>query len=272
MIVQGAAPGAERFVITMDQHCAFAGRLAALFGNEIFEPVAPRELMLYVVSHHDAGWREVDRQALRDPTTGLPYDLVKTPFAHIVETSSLSPDFNASKHAYCELISSMHSWGLYNGRYGMSDKVLLNDLGAENRTMADVMLDKELKRQEHLKRTLAADPETRPWIDEGHLFQNYKQLQFFDTLSLYFHCVPQGKRGTSTFAHVPRNAREDAEVTVSELENGTYTFEPYPFRENGIELQFGGRWLAPVSEGADVREALGRAPVARQRVRFVARH
>jgi hypothetical protein len=272
MIVQGAAPGAEHFVITMDQHTAFAGRLAALFGNNQFEPVAPRDLMLHIVSHHDAGWRELDRRALRDPSTGLPYHLVKTPFAYIVETSSLSPDFNAKEHAYCELLSSMHSWGLYNGRYGMSDKVLLNDLAAENRTIADAMLDKEIERQERLKSALAADPETISWIDDAHLFQNYKQLQFFDTLSLYFHCIPEGERGVSKFTHVPQNAHDDTEVTVIELENGTYAFDPYPFCEDGVELQFGGRWLAPVAEGPDVREMLERAPVASQKVRFIARH
>jgi len=272
MIVQGAAPDAEHFVITMDQHTAFAGRLAALFGNDAFEPVAPRDLMLHVVSHHDAGWRELDRKALRDPATGLPYHLVKTPFARIVETSSLSPDFNATEHAFCELISSMHCWGLYNGRYGMSDKVLLNDLAAENRAVADAMLDREFARQERLKSTLAEDPATRPWVDDAHLFQNYKQLQFFDTLSLYFHCVPEGERRTSTFLHVPRSAQEDTEVTVTELGNGTYAFEPYPFNKDGVDLQFGGRWLAPVAEGPDVRDAFERAPVTSQKVRFVARH
>lgn len=273
MIVQSATPGGvEHFVITMDQHTAFAGRLAALFGNDTFEPVAPRELMLHVVSHHDAGWRDLDRQALRDPDTGLPYHLVETPFAHIVATSSLSPDFNASHHAYCELLSSMHCWGLYNGRYGMSDKVLLDNLAAENRTIADTMLEGERERQERLLATLAADPETAPWVEEARLFQSYKQLQFFDTLALYFNCKPEGERGTSTFIHVPMAADREAEITVNELGDGAYSFHPFPFSENGVEVQFGGRYLAPVAEGSDVRDALERAPIARQHVRLVAAH
>lgn len=270
MIVQNAAPGAEHFVITMDQHAAFAGRLAQVFGNAAFEPVAPREIMLEVISHHDAGWRELDGRALRDPATGLPYHLVKTPFARIVETSSASPDFNRRFHAYCELISSMHSWGLYNGRYGMSERVLLNDLAAENRTVADGMLEGELARQARLKQELAADPGTRPWIEDAHLFQNYKQLQFFDTLALYFHCLPEGERGTATFTHVPRSAHEDVTVTVHELGGGTYAFAPFPFAESGIVLQFGGRWLAPVDSGEDVREALAARPQAHQQVKLVA--
>ena len=40
-------------------------------------------------------------------------------------------------------------------------------------------------RQRVLRARLEEDPETAPWIEEPHLFQNYKQLQFFDGLALY---------------------------------------------------------------------------------------
>ena len=192
MIVQSAASGEKHFVMTMDQHTALSAQLATAFGNERFEPIEPRVLMLHMIKNHDAGWRDLDAAALRDPATGLPYNLVQTPFNLIFETSSASPDFNDKTHPYCALLSSMHSWGLYNGRYGMSDKVLLDGLADENRRMADTMLDGEIARQEELKSQLASDPKTAPWIDEARLFQNYKQLQLFDTMALYFNCVHAG--------------------------------------------------------------------------------
>lgn len=271
MIVQNAsASGAAHFVITMEQHTAFAARLAALFGNDAFEPVSPREQMLYVIGHHDAGWRALDAQALRDPATGLPFHLVRTPFPRLVETSAASPDFNGAQHPYCELISSMHNWGLYNGRYGLSDKVLLDDLAAENRTLAEPMLERELERQRRLRATLAADAATALWVEEKHLLQNYKQLQFFDTLALYFNCSSEDQRGATSFSHVPHNAREDAEVAIAPLGDATYAFTPFPFAEDGATLYFEGRYLAPVAEGPDVRAALARTPVASQTVRLVA--
>ena len=273
MIVQNAATGTrEHFVITMDEHTAFAGQLALAFGNARFEPVAPKTLMLHVIHYHDAGWRALDAQALRDPSTGLPYNLVKTPFAHIVETSVASPDFNSERHAFCGLLSSMHSWGLYNGRYGMSSKVLLNDLAAENRQVADGMLAGEVARQERLRAQLAANPETAAWIEEAHLFQNYKQLQFFDTLALYFNCVPEGERAPSVFTHVPLNERTDVEVQVTPIGSASYAFDPFPFNEDGIEVTFTGRYLAPIASGHDVREALSRLPSRSQTVRLVAKH
>ena len=85
MIVQSAAEGIKHFVITMSEHTALAVQFAEHFGNDRFEAVEPRELMLYVVRHHDEGWRDLDAAALRDPTTGLPYNLVQTPFERIVE-------------------------------------------------------------------------------------------------------------------------------------------------------------------------------------------
>ncbi|MFP6682270.1 MAG: DUF3891 family protein, partial [Gammaproteobacteria bacterium] len=179
MIVQTASESQEHFVITMDQHTELSAQFAEHFGNDQFESVKPREQMLHVISNHDVGWRKLDAAALRDPATGLPYNLVQTPFEQIVATSKLSPDFNSKTHPYCELISSMHSWGLYNGRYGMSDKVLLDMLAEENRVTADTMLDKEMERQKRIKAELKKDPETATWVSEDHLMQNYKQLQFF---------------------------------------------------------------------------------------------
>ena len=45
----------------------------------------------------------------------------------------------------------MHSWGLYNGRYGLSKLVLLDKIAAKDRPLADKMLNGELDRQKRLK-------------------------------------------------------------------------------------------------------------------------
>jgi hypothetical protein len=270
MIVQMAAENNAYFIITMDQHTALAAQFAEHFGNALFEPIAPRAQVLHVVANHDAGWKALDKAALRDPATGLPYNLVQTPFAQLVVTSKASPDFNGATHPYCELLSSMHSWGLYNGRYGMSDKVLLNNLADNNRAVADHMLSGELARQDQLKAALKADAETAAWVEEAHLFQNYKQLQFFDTLALYFNCAPEGARVESCFSHIPLSATEDTEVTIKPVAAAVYALSPYPFDCDALELSFEGRYLSPVSAGEHVREALDHAVTQRQVIRLVA--
>ena len=272
MIVQSAPPGEPAFVITMRQHTAFAGALARAFGNDEFEPVRPRDEMLFVVDHHDEGWAEYDREPKLDPATRLPYHLIQTPREVTVKTGVGSAEFNEAHHPYCGLLSSMHIWGLYNGRYGYSDQVLISTVPEEYQLLFQTMLDGQLARQERLKATLAEDPETASWVEERHLFQNYKQLQFFDTLALYFHCAHEGSRQPTDFLHVPKSADDDVTVTVAPLGDGVYRATPFPFVEDGVELTFEGRSVAPFPPDAepDLASAMYDTPVARQVVRFVA--
>ena len=159
MIIQSAPAGTPRLAIMMYEHTALCGQFARAFGNETFEPLAPLDLMVYVIAHHDAGWTEFDRDPVTDGKTGLPYNLIETPAEHITVTSRLSPEFNERQHPFCGLISSMHSWGLYNGRYGLSDHVLIKQFPEQERPLAERMLDGELARQKRLKAEIGKDSE-----------------------------------------------------------------------------------------------------------------
>ena len=75
--------------------------------------------------------------------SGFPCGLGSGPVPNVVHTSKLSPNFNENKHAYCGLLSSMHSWGLYNERYGFSQFRSPLTFGArEARQFAPYYLDK----------------------------------------------------------------------------------------------------------------------------------
>jgi hypothetical protein len=245
MIIQTAPAGTPRLAIMMYEHTALCGQFARAFGNDEFEPLAPLEPMVYVIAHHDAGWAEFDRDPVTDAKTGLPYNLIETPAQYITVTSRLSPDFNQRQHPFCGLISSMHSWGLYNGRYGLSDLVLIKKFPEQERPLAEKMLDGELKRQKCLKEEISKDPELRDRLDEKKLFQNYKQLQFIDTLALYFNRIHPNERGPQTFEHVPLNAENDTSVTIRPEQPGVYSLSPFPFAPNGAEFAFAGRHLTP---------------------------
>ena len=244
MIIQTAPSGQPRLAIMMHEHTALSGQFARAFGNDAFEPVEPLDLMTYVVAHHDAGWIEFDRDPATDPKTGLPYNLVETPAEHITVTSRLSPEFNQRQHPYCGLMSSMHSWGLYNGRYGLSSIVLIDKIPQQDRPLADRMLDGELERQKRLKSEVARDPQASGLLDERRLFQNYKQLQFFDTLALYFNRIHPGERAEQKFEHVPLSADKDATITVRPREPGVYSLAPFPFACEA-EYAFAGRRIEP---------------------------
>jgi len=206
-----------------------------------------------------------------DQGTGLPYNLVDTPGQYITVTSRLSPEFNERQHPFCGLMSSMHSWGLYNGRYGLSSMVLIDKIPPHDRPLAQRMLDGELDRQKRLKAELARDPKTSSWLAEQRLFQNYKQLQFFDTLALYFNRTHPSERGETKFEHVPRSAREDTTITVRPRGTGVYELSPFPFAARSAEYAFAGRQITPGQhdKNAGWSGVLASTPTVWERFRLV---
>ena len=272
MIIQTAPAGQSRMAIMMYEHTALSHQFARGFGNERFEAPQPNDLMFSVVLHHDAGWAELDRDPVTDPATALPYNLVETPVEYITVTSRLSPDFNQRQHPFCGLMSSMHSWGLYNGRYGLSSMVLIDKIPPQDRPIAQRMLDGELDRQKRLKAELSEDPKTAGWIEERRLFQNYKQLQFFDTLALYFNRTHASERGETTFTHVPLNAKDDTTITVRPQQPGVYALSPWPFASAGGEFAYAGRHVSPGQheKQGGWPNVLRKAPTEWERFRLVA--
>ncbi len=272
MIVQSAARGEPHFVIAMHDHTLFAGQFARAFGNERFEPVAPRDVVIDMVDNHDRGWDEWDAAPEADPLTRLPYSLARTPMEAVLRTNVGSPDFNEPRHAYAGLLSSMHTSGLYNGRFGYSDHIVIDKIADEWRPGVDAMLEGEQRRRERLTERLAADPETRPWVADRHKFQNYKQLQFFDTLALYFNMNHARERSRVSFQHVPLNAGEDVTVTIEPGDDRRYVLKLYPFSTDPFEVSFRGRNMTPIAAGnkRSAAEILDAIPFAEEKVTLVA--
>ena len=269
MIIQSAPAGFPRFVITNRQHSAFAAQMAQAFGNQAFDTIEPRAEMLFVIDHHDYGWLTVDECPAMDPATGLPYHLGSTPKEITVTTLVPAAEFNEAHHPYCGLLAAMHMWGLYTGRYGFSDRVVIDEMDSEHRMQFDEKLAELLKIQERLKRQLAGSPGTSGWVQKEHLFQNYRQLEFFDALALYFNSTSATERKSVTFKGVPQSTLKAVDVTVSPLDEAHYAFSPYPFTEDGITVCFGGRYLMQKERSvAEMRDALRQAPIEQQSVVF----
>jgi hypothetical protein len=133
------------------------------------------------------------------------------------------------------------------------------------------MLDGELARQQRLKAEIGKDPTLAERLDDKKLFQNYKQLQFIDTLALYFNRVHPSERREQTFQHVPRNAEEDIAVTIKPREAGVYTLSPFPFAPDNAEFAFAGRRVSPRAHETNGHwtDALKRTPTEWERFRLV---
>ncbi len=267
MIVQSVPEGSPRFVIMQIDHARACGDLARQFGNDDFAALYPREAMEYMVTHHDEGWQHLDDHAERDPNTGFPYHLTQTPILKLVDTGAGSPNHNEAYHAYSGLLSSMHTWGLYHGRYGLSTFVFIDRFPAEHRPKVDAMLTHEQARQERLKAQLA-NSDLAEWTVGANLMHNYKLLQFFDTLGLYFHTTHPTLRTEQTFANVPRNVGDDVTLTMKPITENHYHLSPFPFADS-VTFTTQGRLLSPLPDDADMPSVMRQTPLVTQTVTIV---
>ena len=136
-------------------------------------------------------------------------------------------------------------------------------------TLAERLADAagEIARQERLKATLGADPETARWVEDAHLVKCYKQLQFFDTLALYFNLRHADERGEEIYVHVPMTVDDDATVRLDRVSGDRYSLDPFPFNGEMLEVTCRGRYFAPVADGDepdDLAAMLWRGPRAGQ--------
>ncbi len=273
MMIQPAPHGGPRFISTMEEHNDLCGQFARAFGNARFERPEPWDEVLYVISHHDRGWDDFDAAPVLDEKSGYPRGLGTAPIPGGLATNKRSPDYNEARHAYCGLLASMHCWGLFNARYGFSKfsthkggPVSIPVPPAQAAATAEV-LEAERARQARLTAQLAADPRTAPWVEPARLMQNYKLLQFFDTLALYFNLRHESEREAESFVHVPMSAREDATITVTPQGGGTYAMAPFPFAGDRLEARCRGRWFEavdPATPPADLAAVLYGRPAAEQ--------
>lgn len=272
MIVQTAPEGAAHFVITQRDHARTSGQLAKAFGNDHFALLAPKALMEYVIAHHDEGWDSVDSSPTLDPNTRLPYHLTQTPLPQLLISGRESPTFNEKHHPYCGLISSMHTWGLYHGRYGLSDKIFINIIPSQHKAAVEEMLNGETARQERLKAQLAANGEMAEWIEDVFLFHNYKLLQFFDTLALYFQTVCEAQLTESHFHNVPAALAKDITIKARPIKKGVIGLTPYPFQADELEVYTEGRYLTTLPEDTttDLANMMRTTPITRQTFKLVA--
>lgn len=269
MIIQTTPEGKPHFVIEQVDHCRMSGQLAENFGNAEFNTPVPHDLLTYIVAHHDEGWKSVDALCEQSPTTGLPHHLTQTPLPYLVKTSKASPDFNEAHHAFCGLLSSMHTYGLFNGRYGLSDFIFIDKIAPENKSMVTDMLNAELDRQARLKGELSSKAESASWTEETALMNNYKLLQFFDTLSLYFHMTHAEARGESKFLNIPDGKGNDHTLTIKPAGDGVYTLAPFPFKGE-VTVSVQGRYLTPQTQGADFKAIFDSTPKESQTYKIIA--
>lgn len=217
-------------VVLQTDHAELAGALAEEWGNEEFAPPVPRASLVTAARRHDDGWAVWERSPRMADDGRRPL-----PFLEVHITSHLA-FYDAAivdvtdDDAYAGLMCAMHGAGLYRERYGTQPGLRnrwADSFGAEIEAFVRNM------ESSYPERIAALG------VDEDERWRNYRLLQVFDRMSLYF-CglfpfqageehrispVPTGDDSSETELVLVPTARS------SRLTPTDVRMEPFPFRE-----------------------------------------
>jgi hypothetical protein len=123
------------------------------------------------------------------------------------------------------------------------------------------ILERLQDQQQTLRARLPASGVPAPFLEEKHLATNYKLLQVFDRLSLYFCTAPPRQ---STLAPVPLDyAGHETALELHPVDDQTVAVSPYPFDTNPLRVGVRSTILPDraYDSDEDFRAAFATAPV-----------
>jgi hypothetical protein len=211
-------------------HADLAGQFTAHWGNATFARPAPLHAVQIASTRHDDGWRDWDLNPKIDPVNGHPIDFIHI---DVHEHTNFYRKGIASVTAtdpYAGLLVNMHGCGLYNSRYGTLDVPGLERYTAQELPIVQAFIAEHEVKQQALKKQLSGVGQTQVETFEQQLWTNYRLLQTWDLLSLYF-CLHDLANATPlTLGPISTNhAEQITSLQVIPQDRNTVTISPYPF-------------------------------------------
>jgi hypothetical protein len=203
-----------------------AGQLAAHWGNADFAVPEPYESMVRAAAFHDYGWLRYETSPLLNPKNNEPYSFFELPLGTSqLESYQWSLDWLAGIDRYAGLIVSMHRTGLWKRRY---DTVV--------RPSDYSLAERSNEVEEFIKRNEGRQELERKSWDPDKLSINYRLMQVWDLLALYFCCEEPTE---DRIEPVPSSYSEKRDVTlkVKSVADGKVSFDPYPFDVRPCRIQ-----------------------------------
>ena len=246
MVIRELKDG-RSYVSLQEDHAELAAQFAAHWGNAQFSQLRPYKTMIFATTYHDSGYREFEGNPPINIEKGRPYaHRENIPSFEAIELKAYAKnvDWLCSHDLYAGLIVSMHRTGLWHNRYNVFTKPAGN---VRERSQAVQNAKKELEaKQEQYKRNLA---DGNPAF-EAELWHNYRTLQIFDLLSLYFCCdgyASEKEFKEYTIAPIPiaYDSNEETELKITPNGPGSVKMSPYPFDESPLKFSVRARLMTP---------------------------
>ena len=242
----------EYRLITQNDHGDLAGQFAAHWGNDKFARLNPYQSMVLAAEAHDNGWWDWDIHPSVDEK-GVPLTFTRTPREFRSDFYGKGIDNVVGRDLYAGLIVSMHGVGLPQQRYGTMSSMV-------NR--ADEYSLRFIAEREPTHKTMMAQvgkmEQYAGMNTEDQIWFNYRMMQIFDRLSLFF-CAnfdiatvaesgshsSEGRAyyGPSIKPAPTRFGQEDSEVRLRVVDNKKVIVEPYPFDQPAFTVSVRGRMI-----------------------------
>ena len=210
-------------VVLQTDHAELSGQFAETWGNDRFERPRPLATVARAAARHDDGWAIWERapSMLAVDGTVRPRNFLDVQILSHLAFYRAQIAAVGDEDPYAGLLISMHGCGIYNGRYGTDPDLKLTFAPVQQRAVNDFVGEQERRRAELVEEL---------GLDEDELWTNYRLLQIYDRLSLYF-CMKDVEAGEpSTIRPVPRAyGGEDTEVGIEPDGPWRVRMDPYPF-------------------------------------------
>ncbi len=254
-------------LIPQEHHADVAAQFAAHWGGGRFAEACPYQSVVFATIYHDSGHREVEADLPVDVEIGAPYGHRDMPAAFKrPEANIANARWIGTHDPYAALLASMHRTGLGKRRYGTVRSWQTDYAAGSPPTgngpagMEAAFADMEPWQRDHLASLGLIDTPS-----QQALWFNYRLLQVFDLLSLYFCCdgYDDGRLRAVTLGGVPVDyeSADEAEVHLVPEGENRVRMEPYPLDQSPLQVAVLARRMAPVSgpSEADVRRAYYRS-------------
>lgn len=213
-------PSGQLMAITQTDHSRLAGFFASHWGNTTFAPLQPYESVTRAATFHDFGWLRYETEPRIDPTSGEPYTFISLPFdLEQLEAYQWCVDWLASVDPYSALLVGMHRVGLWKSRY-------------ETITAPAWRSPADLPDPIHafMAREEPRQVQQRESGDTAQIWTNYRLLQVWDLLGLYFTTrAPYENAIDPVPVAYDDDLHSGVRMSLHPLDECRVSFDPYPF-------------------------------------------
>jgi hypothetical protein len=225
-------PDGTLLLVGQTDHSRLVGQLAAHWGNARFAAPEPYDSVVRAAVYHDYGWLRYETSPVLDDKTGETPDFRQVGGRQL-DAYQWCVDWMTGIDRYSGLIVSMHRTGLWKSRYG----TIAYPTGYNPRALGPEI-------EAFITRHEAWQEDERGKRDAAQVWTNYRMLQVWDLLGLYFCCQEPCEDRIEPVPETFSDSKTDGvRLTMNPLAPRKVAFDPFPFDAKGIHVQLSCKHL-----------------------------